>query len=679
MSYTIVQYNSTKYNTQIKFPNNQFVIGKTSGNIVYSKAAQIVAGSAFRTQIKSGGSQYVLLGSARNTIVSGGRQIIPNVNYNAVVGGKKAAEQLVIGGTTYSDTIKKNGSQIIAIGNSDSTVVSSGGVQIIKKGTQKQYYTELKQAITRLGGSFNFNGSNKATLHLSLNGIKYKLWYYYRYYTLNCSINLNAQCSYKSKSSFSLTGKFSITLSYRGRSITANGSMKLNNRSYSIRASYQGNTILNESGSFSGASVTGISAVANSTTVLAGGKQIISAGKSFDTDNRGKQIIVNRGISYSTINRKKGQISISNGGVAKHSILFGKQIVQSKGTAQKTHVSSGGVEVVKRGGVASQSIVSSGGRQVVSNGGKSIEVVIKNGGVVSSLDGATIKNLTVSSGGQAKLISGNILGTTTIASGGRLDILGKNIKINKISAKSGSIISFKLSSSTPKAQNNFSLHKSRTYNGTYMVTVAKTQSIGSYKLSTNVQLTNKTDFSIFMGSKLQGAFSLADNYLDSNGRRYSIIQKNNNVYINLKTKYGAAVFASEKNETLSGTTDSDIFYTGRNSCTVQGSNGRDVVVYDTRWGNDLIKGTHGTITLLFTNVKQKNIVSSLRGSTMTITKKNDSSQKITVENWNEKTHNIVFSSGMSAFKEYVNTAEPSSDLKTAMRKEVWKNTGLSAS
>ena len=88
MSYTIVQYNSTKYNTQIKFPNNQFVIGKTSGNIVYSKAAQIVAGSAFRTQIKSGGSQYVLLGSARNTIVSGGRQIIPNVNYNAVVGEK---------------------------------------------------------------------------------------------------------------------------------------------------------------------------------------------------------------------------------------------------------------------------------------------------------------------------------------------------------------------------------------------------------------------------------------------------------------------------------------------------------------------------------------------------------------------------------------------------------------
>ena len=85
------------------------------------------------------------------------------------------------------------------------------------------------------------------------------------------------------------------------------------------------------------------------------------------------------------------------------------------------------------------------------------------------------------------------------------------------------------------------------------------------------------------------------------------------------------------------------------------------------------------MTLLFKDLKSSDIKKSLSGSTMTITRKSDSKQKITVKGWSDSTHSIVFGSGMKAFDKFIKLTSPTNAQTTAARNEAFKKAGLATS
>ncbi len=137
---------------------------------------------------------------------------------------------------------------------------------------------------------------------------------------------------------------------------------------------------------------------------------------------------------------------------------------------------------------------------------------------------------------------------------------------------------------------------------------------------------------------------------------------------------------SAKADKLIGTVNSDIFYGGKGNDTITGKNGRDVAVYDkASWGKDTIAKTNSTMTLLFKDLKSGDIVKKLSGTTMTITRKGDSNQKITVKSWSKDTHNVVFWNSITAFYKYLNASNPNSKQTTVARHKIWKGGYLNPS
>ena len=160
---------------------------------------------------------------------------------------------------------------------------------------------------------------------------------------------------------------------------------------------------------------------------------------------------------------------------------------------------------------------------------------------------------------------------------------------------------------------------------------------------------------------------------------YSVKTSGTQTNLTLAIKTGKVLKGTTGADKLAGTAHSDIFYGGKGNDTITGKNGRDVAVYDTKsWGKDTIAKTSGTMTLLFKDLKSSDIKKSLSGTTMTITKKSDSKQKITVKNWSDDTHSIVFGSKMTAFDKYIKAASPSTTLTNNARNEAFKKAGLAS-
>ena len=129
---------------------------------------------------------------------------------------------------------------------------------------------------------------------------------------------------------------------------------------------------------------------------------------------------------------------------------------------------------------------------------------------------------------------------------------------------------------------------------------------------------------------------------------------------------------------LKGAANSDIFFGGKGNNTITGVNGRDVAVYRAAdaWGKDTIAATKGTMTLVLGGLTAKKVTRSLNKDTgvMTITKKVDTSQKITVKGWNAATHNIVYATAtaLKPFTTYLNAASPTDAQKQAAQNSVFK-------
>ncbi|MBQ7586110.1 MAG: hypothetical protein IJU40_07675, partial [Desulfovibrionaceae bacterium] len=105
--------------------------------------------------------------------------------------------------------------------------------------------------------------------------------------------------------------------------------------------------------------------------------------------------------------------------------------------------------------------------------------------------------------------------------------------------------------------------------------------------------------------------------------------------------------------------------------------GKDVVVYDkTKGGKDIIKSTNGSCTLLFKDLSSSDIKQELNGTTKIITKKSDTSQKITISGWSNNTHNIKFGSNMSNFAKYIKASNPTNEVCTKAYNEAFNKAGL---
>ena len=160
---------------------------------------------------------------------------------------------------------------------------------------------------------------------------------------------------------------------------------------------------------------------------------------------------------------------------------------------------------------------------------------------------------------------------------------------------------------------------------------------------------------------------------------YSVKTSGTQTNLTLAIKAGKMLKGTTGKDKLTGRAHSDIFYGSKGNDTITGKNGRDVAVYNkTAWGKDTIAKTSGTMTLLFKDLKASDIKKSLSGSTMTITKKSDSKQKITVKGWSNDTHNIVFGSGMKAFDKFITVTSPTTAQTTAARNEAFKKAGLAS-
>ncbi len=149
--------------------------------------------------------------------------------------------------------------------------------------------------------------------------------------------------------------------------------------------------------------------------------------------------------------------------------------------------------------------------------------------------------------------------------------------------------------------------------------------------------------------------------------------------LTVKVKLGKMFKGKTTADTLTGTSNSDIFFEGKGKDTFKGMNRHDVAVYNkTAWGKDTIAATKGTMTLVLGGIKKSNVTLKLKGDTMVVTRKGVQGQSITIKGWSADTHKIVYNKKLTAFTKYLNATSPTAKMKQAAQNEVWKHAGLTS-
>ncbi|MBQ7607190.1 MAG: AIDA repeat-containing protein [Desulfovibrionaceae bacterium] len=454
--------------------------------------------------------------------------------------------------------------------------------------------------------------------------------------------------------------------------------------------------------------------VARGATVKTGGKQYISlGGVAVDTNVKsgGLQIVRSGRASGAML---YGSQNVSKGGVATSAAIFsgGRQYVHSGGKAVGTVVSKGGNQSILTGGLASATTLY-GGQTLISSGGRACDVTVRGGKLIAK-DGARISSVSVKSGGKLSIAQGNVLAGISYVTSGTIDggtkaapvVLAKKARltVDKASLRSlhlniasasliaagagttlgslkgnaASIVKYDISTLKARGKVLLSIGQESSFDGKCSINTAKSQGMGTYKLSSKLDLADKKAVAITVDNVQQGSAKLNGSAVSVNGVTYTLKEKNSQITMTLALKKGELFSSTAAKNTFKGTSDSDIFFGGGANNTITGVNGRDVVVYDsaTAWGKDVIQKTGGTLTLLFNGQSADDVVTRKRGSTMTITDKDDSSQKITVKGWNDDTHNIVFSDSLKSIAAFLATDSPSVSQQKKVCSEVWQKAGL---
>ncbi len=466
---------------------------------------------------------------------------------------------------------------------------------------------------------------------------------------------------------------------------------------------------------------------ASGTVVSSGGQQsVVFGGVACDTALfGGSQYVESNCTTSGTMIYSGGKQFVAEDGLAFGTrIKFGgRQDVQGKacetfargGTASNTVVSSGGTQYIFRWGTASLTSVLAGGSTVVASKGNLLTATVA--GSLTAKAGAKLSAVTLKSGAKLSIADGNALygkngftGATVTGGKNRAVTLAKNASIT-VGAKTnmkgfhldasstGASISFtgagatlgslKLSSATAvsysiaklKAKGStlmLSLSSKNSQNvGKFFVTIAKNQSIGTYELSNNIVQSQGMAYTVKLGSTKLGTAKLNGTALTKNGVAYKVKTSGAQINLVVAMKAGKMLKGNVKANKLTGGVHSDVFYGGKGNDTITGKNGRDVAVYDkTAWGKDKIVKTGGTMTILFKDLKKADVVQKLKGTTMTLTRKGDKSQSITVQGWNKATHNVVFGGTMNSFAKWLKASKPTAKVTTATRNEAWKKAKL---
>ncbi len=441
--------------------------------------------------------------------------------------------------------------------------------------------------------------------------------------------------------------------------------------------------------------------VAYNTNISSGGTMWMSGGKAVGTQIReeGGSHYVSAGASAIDTKIYGGEQFLEEGGSATGTLVYseGLQWVNNGARSVGAKLYTGGQQWVD--GVAAGTIVYSKSRQYLYLGGQAVNTTVEKGGILWADAGTQVSGVALKASAWMYVYSASVTGGTakkpvalgknaTIvayaksnmkkfhanASGAKLIFAGADSTLGSLKLNAATSVTYSVSGLKAKGSTlMLSLSAKNSKNaGKFMVNVSKGQDIGTYELSKNLVQKKGMAYTINLGTSKLGVTKLNGVALAKNGMTYSVKLSKTQVNLVIAMKEGKIFKKPAK-----GTADSDIFYGAKGNGTVNGVNGRDVAVYGKEaWGKDTIAKTKGTITILFKDLKEADVVQKLKGTTMTLTRKGVKGQSVTVQGWNADTHNVVFGGTMNAFAKWLKASKPTTAQTTAARNEVWKKAGL---
>ena len=368
-----------------------------------------------------------------------------------------------------------------------------------------------------------------------------------------------------------------------------------------------------------------------------------------------------------------------------HSSSYAVQNVYYGGSTIDTRIVGSGAGMYVDGGIASKTTINSGGYQGVLHG-TAYETTVNSGFLEVSFGGTAV-NARVASNSKTAITlynGGRLEYSSNVTMGGTLEIVGVGNTINRLNTNTNSNIKFVLPGPKNKSDYGLTLSRDSKNNGIYSVVVSKRQKAGTYRLARHLSNANDTKYTIYMKSSAseptQVGSATVNRNLSRNGMTYTLNSKSNSITLTVAIKAGLMRKGTTRNDTLNGGNDSDIFYGGKGNDTINGVNGRDVAIYDaTAWGKDVIRKTSGTMTILFNGLEKRDILFKKSNGNMVITNRKDKSQTITVNSWNDSTHNVAYTDSINSFRSYLNQTNPTSSTINNVRKSTWQKAGLTAS
>ncbi|MBQ7586390.1 MAG: AIDA repeat-containing protein, partial [Desulfovibrionaceae bacterium] len=422
---------------------------------------------------------------------------------------------------------------------------------------------------------------------------------------------------------------------------------------------------------------------AQNTTVTSGGRvEILSGGLALNLNiNKGGKVV-----TFSQGKDSKAQIFgshvVQRGGSSYQAQIVKNGVQEVLGLTQEATVKAQGLLTIKNQGLASKVTLHSQSLLQIAKGGQIKEIFAKKGAQIEAKSKASLADLTLQSGAlcnldgqvnlsgkntfkaKATLIGGSSQNLVKLKSGSinlqgdnlltkfyletensTLNIAGSNNKLGYLKVSKKTTINYKLANLDPKKDTTLlSLVKSNKQKiGSYQIYLTKNQNLGSYKLSNHLIPAKNQNFTIYLNNKKLGAAKINDKALEKRGFSLKLSLNKNLIKFSVKLQAGQILKPQASNFNLKGSQASDIFYTDKNNNTITGVDGRDVVIYNSfNWGKDIIKKTNGTINIVFCGLASSKIRTKKEGSNLVVSTTQNKNSKITISNWNDQTHKLVY-------------------------------------
>lgn len=676
-------------------------------------------GKAYRMSIRSGGNQTIFKGGrGENIWVSkGGVQLVSGIAENGYIEGSQTIHS---GGVASATTVSSGGRQtILKGGKAYNCYVERGGVQLVSaggsslsdgyamSGTQIVYSRAAVSGVPIYGSQVLSGGS-------ALGGGVYSGG---RQTVLKGGVASDCYVGDKGVQLISAQGTV--------RDGQVNGSQTVYSGGKAIGVNIYGKQIVAKGG------------IASNCSIMSRGSQAVQAGgKAIGTRLYDNSTMTLAGSASGVQVGQPGHyyqywaaMTIIKGGVARDTLAGDKVIVSSGGVASATTVANGNLTVAK-GGTA-KGVTMYGGKLIVQDGANVSGISAEypsyynsaNGGYsypsswnqitfgknfalggVNSLRNATVNAtgaLTVKSGAALTLNgSAGLQSFTTNVAGATINIRGHNNKVltfGKVNAKTTlnfdvtkSSLTESRMASNPGMLTEESLKERRehvgltvgyeqSYAGKLSISVNGLQIMDHYQLCDGLNFKKNASVAVKMNGKSIGSVKVGGT-LRKNGVSYKLTQTDGGQYhLNMTAVAGVMRKGTAKNETLTGGANCDIFYAGAGNDTIKGVNGHDVVFYDAKkWGKDTIAATNGSMTIYMAGLDAGFLTTTKKGKDLVITRKGIASDSITIKNYNENTHNIIYGGTVGEYSKYLNSAKPTAAVQTAARDALWKQTGLLA-